>query len=214
MGENEPDSSEPRIKIRIESLSDLIFGLALSIGSLTLIGKGIPSGGYDLFVNILLFAFSFLIIVMTWLGYSRTISLLRIETQSALFLNLVLLFCVAIEPYLFYVLVSSQSVSLAYYSSMAYGVDVGGLFIILASLAHLLLKEERIRATNDQRRIHHVILARFKRAMNAQYIIGGIFIVSSLPIFWIPTPIGYLRFVLWYSSFGFLLVFRPRRRKT
>lgn len=57
----------PRIRVRIESLSDLVFGLALSIGSIILVGKQ-PQTGQDIAVNVLLFGFGFLIIVMTWLG--------------------------------------------------------------------------------------------------------------------------------------------------
>ena len=37
--ENDLAAPNPRIKIRIETLSDLVFGLALSIGSLVLIGR-------------------------------------------------------------------------------------------------------------------------------------------------------------------------------
>lgn len=148
---------------------------------------------------------------MTWLGYSRTISLLPVEVQSTLSLNLVLLFMVALEPYLYYVLLSTQSVGVAYYSSMAYGLDVGLMFVILATLTYLLLKEEKSNSKTNRRGVHPIVFLRFKRTMKAQYIIGGIFIASALPIFWIPTPIGYLRFDLWYSSFVFFAFVRPRR---
>src|SRR5579864_6928371 len=93
----------PRIKVRIESLSDLIFGLALSIGSLFLVGK-VPQSGQDLVDSVLLFGFGFVIVVMTWLAYSRTMAVLPAEVPFALIVNLALLFVVAIEPYLFYVL--------------------------------------------------------------------------------------------------------------
>lgn len=202
--------SIPRVKIRIESLSDLIFGLALSIGSLILVGKALPTSGQDLLNNVLNFGFSFLIITMTWLGYSRTISVLPIETQSALFLNLGLLFCVALEPYLYYVLFAS---TIPEAGSMAYGLDVGALFLILASLAYLLLKEENKLAQSNQGRIHPVVISRFKRAMIAQSIIGGLFLASALPIFWMPTPIGYLRFDLWYSAFAFFFLWIPTKKK-
>ncbi|HUK75619.1 MAG TPA: hypothetical protein VLU99_07490, partial [Nitrososphaerales archaeon] len=73
----------PRIKVRIESLSDLVFGLALSFGSLLLVGR-MPQSGSDLVVNVLLFGFGFLIVVMTWLGYSRTVAVLPVEVPFAL----------------------------------------------------------------------------------------------------------------------------------
>jgi hypothetical protein len=56
-------STSPKIKVRIESLSDLVFGLALSIGSLTLIGK-LPQTAQDLVTDVVLFGFSFLIVVL------------------------------------------------------------------------------------------------------------------------------------------------------
>jgi hypothetical protein len=72
----------PRIRIRIETLSDLVFGLALSIGSLVLIGKA-PQSGLDLAIDILLFGFGFFVIVMIWLGYSRTMAVLPGEVPAA-----------------------------------------------------------------------------------------------------------------------------------
>src|ERR1700722_908550 len=99
---------QPKIKIRIESLSDLVFGLALSIGSLVLLSKPALSLN-DVVINVVEFGFSFLIIVFTWLGYSRTMAVLSSETPHTLYLNLFLLFLVAVEPSLFYVLVSSTT---------------------------------------------------------------------------------------------------------
>jgi hypothetical protein len=108
----ETSGPAPRIKIRIESLSDLVFGLALSIGTLFLVGN-VPQSGQDILVNMALFGFGFFIIVMVWLGYSRTMAVLPIEVPFALAANLVLLFLVAIEPYLFFVLVLSKTPGLA-----------------------------------------------------------------------------------------------------
>jgi len=65
----------------------LFFGLALSIGSVFLIGR-VPQTDQDLAANILLFGFSFLILVMTWVGYSRTMAVLPVEVPLALLLNL------------------------------------------------------------------------------------------------------------------------------
>ena len=205
----------PRLKVRIESLSDLVFGLALSIGSLTLIGRSLPSTGSDLAYDVFQFGFSFVILVMIWLGYSRTISVLPVESTSALFLNLVLLFCVALEPYLFFVLFSGSDTA-QYYASIAYGLDVGVMFLALATLARLLLKEEK-NLTKEKRRVHPLALSKFKRLMIIQYIIALIFLASALPLpfLWIPTAIGAPRFVLWYSSFAIFFALRitPGRKK-
>jgi len=73
-----------------------------------IVGKQ-PQTGQDNCVNHQHLGFGVLIIVLTWLGYSRTMAVLPIDASSALLANLVLLFLVAIEPYLFYVLTSMRT---------------------------------------------------------------------------------------------------------
>ena len=201
----------PRIKVRIESLSDLVFGLALSIGSLFLISK-VPQSGQDLGLNILLFGFGFLIIVLTWLGYSRTMAVLPVEVPFALIANLLLLFLVALEPYLFYVLQTVQTPGSADAASVAYALDIGGMFLMQALLAYLVVKEER-EGLHGQRPLHPVVLDRFRRLVKLDVVIGLVFAVSALPIFWVETPIGYLRLYLWSSSFLILFMGLAARRR-
>jgi len=52
-------------RLRIEAFSDLIFGLALSIGALTLIGQQ-PTSFEALMIALGLYGFSFLILVSVW----------------------------------------------------------------------------------------------------------------------------------------------------
>jgi uncharacterized membrane protein len=203
-------ASAPRIKIRIESLSDLVFGLALSIGSLVLIGRE-PQSGEALAVSVLLFGFGFLIVVMVWLGYSRTMAVLPAEVPLALYTNLFLLFCVALEPYLFYVLQSVQAPGLLDAASVAYALDVGGMFFLLSALAYLVVKEEEGSVERGRQRLHPLVLARFRRSMKVLAVIGMIFVVSALPIFWVDTPIGVLRFYLWAPSSLMFLMGRGAR---
>ncbi|MDA4127729.1 MAG: TMEM175 family protein [Thaumarchaeota archaeon] len=200
MTENDSPASIPRIRIRIESLSDLVFGLALSIGSLVLIGK-VPQNGQDLAANILLFGFGFLVVVMIWLGYSRTMAVLPGEAPSALYFNLGLLFCVALAPYLFYVLSSSPTDEVLNAGSIAYALDVGFMFLLLAALARLVVKGEEKARLGGHSLVHPVVVKRFKAIMKAEIAGGLIFVVSALPVFWVNTPIGFLRFILWYSAF-------------
>ena len=183
----------------------MVFGLALSIGSLFLI-LNVTADVRTIFVNILFFGFGFVIIVMIWLGYSRTMVVLPIEVPFALFLNIVLLFCVAIEPYLLYVLFSFQTSSVAFYTSTAYAIDVGVTFLVQAGLVRLVIKESR---GKEGSYVHPVIVSRFKAILKIEYIVAGFFLVSALPIFWVDTPIGPLRFLFWYSSFVFFFVRRP-----
>ena len=199
--ETDTNSLAPaRIKIRIESLSDLVFGLALSIGSLILIGRT-PASGVDLAANVVLFGFGFAIVVLIWFGYSRTTAVLAMESPSAMLSNVVLLFFVALEPYLFYVLQSVQTAGLADAASVAYALDLGGMFLMLAALGRLVLREAKM-PVPGRSALHPVVLGRFRRVSRADAIAGAVFVVSALPIFWIDTPAGYLRFYLW--SIGFV----------
>lgn len=209
MGQESP--SAPRIKIRIESLSDLIFGLALSIGSLELIART-PQTPADLGTSVVLFAFSFVVVVSIWVGYTRIMAVLPGEGGSTFALNLVLLFCVALEPYLFYVLQSnpSQDLTFLYWASVGYALDVGGMLVVLASMIYLI-----VRGRSKDLDLHPVTLRRFRIFMYSYLLTGGVYLVSALPIFWVETPIGFLRFDLWYSAFAFFLVaFASRRVST
>lgn len=199
--ENGSPASVPRIRIRIESLSDLVFGLALSIGSLILIGKS-PKSGQELATNILLFGFGFLVVVMIWLGYSRTMSVLPGEAPSALYFNLVLLFCVALAPYLFYVLSSTASDDVLNAGSIAYALDVGLMFLLLAALARLVVKGEEKARSGGHSMVHPLVIKRFRAIMKAEIVGGLIYVVSALPVFWVDTPVGFLRFIFWYSAFA------------
>jgi len=66
------------------------------------------------------------------------------------------------------------------------------MFLLLATLALMVVKEERKTVSDGGHpRLHPVVLRRFRRVMKAEGIVGGIFIISALPIFWTMTPVGY-----------------------
>jgi hypothetical protein len=48
---------------------------------------------------------------MIWPGYTRTVAFLPMETEGIFFLNIVLLFAVALEPFLFYAVISQSGSS-------------------------------------------------------------------------------------------------------
>ena len=190
-------STSPKIRVRIESLSDLVFGLALSIGSLTLIGK-LPQTAQDLATDIVLFGFSFLIVVLIWTGYTRTMAILSVDVRGAFILNLALLFGVALEPFLFYVL-QSQTAILDIVSE-AYALDIGAMSLILGVMVYLALSEEK---RMKDRKIHPILLKRLNRILIADIVAGSTFFISALPFLWIPLSIGFnLRFDIWYASFA------------
>jgi uncharacterized membrane protein len=188
-----------RPRPRIQSLSDLIFGLALSIGSLNLIANR-PNDAASLFGNIASFGFSFLILIFVWFRYTEAMSVLPVETPRTRALNTALLFLVAIEPYLFNQLsfglgATSLSNLPQDLASAAFGIDIGAIWVILASFTHILSMEERELVAPDLFLKH-----RFLR--NVEIIVGAIFFVSILPEFWISALGGTtLRYILWAFTF-------------
>ncbi len=159
---------------RIEALSDLIFGLALSIGALTFIGQ--PPASFDALLAALgLYGFSFLILVSVWLNYSTITSVLPAETETMIGLNIALLFLVSVEPFLFSQLFA-QNGSLFNGVSIIYAVDLAAMFIILASFNHALADEEKNRVPKDQ-------LRRYRSARNYALLIAAVFLISTLPFF-------------------------------
>jgi uncharacterized membrane protein len=189
---------------RIQTLSDLIFGLALSIGALTLIGQQ-PTDFQTVVVSLLFFSFSFLVLVSVWRSYSTILSVLPIETELLTNLNILLLFTVTIEPYLFNQLFNTNG-SFWNSISMLYGADLGAMFLILAFLNHSLSKEEKNLAPKSY-------LKKFRFERNLDVLTSFIFIVSLVPVFEITAAnIGNsgipLRVFIWLGALVFGLIRR------
>ena len=178
-------------KSRIETLSDLVFGLALSIGALTLIGSA-PSSLDILIKSIGYFAFSFLILISVWYAYTRTMSNVSIETRNDIVLNVFLLFLVSIEPFLFNELIESKISP--QYVSILYAFDLAGLFAIQAFLANSILADK-----NRPKKMLYEYAGRRNAALTSAFF----FLISTLPVFWSwSIPINSqmhipLRFILW-----------------
>jgi len=179
---------------RIEGLSDLIFGLALSIGAIQLLGSN-PQGIGEVTRALTLFAFSFLILIIVWNRYTTFASVVPVETSALIRLNTLLLFLVAIEPYLFNVLQSSTAPpALTRDVSVYYALDLGGMNLVLAYFAELLTRKEK--GLLSAKTIH-----RFKLHRNGLLAVGGIFLISAFPPFWETSVLGIpLRIVLWVVS--------------
>src|SRR5437879_7741379 len=125
-----------RPRPRIESLTDLVFGLALSIGAIILISKQ-PANPVDLYRPIAGFGFSFLILIQIWFRFTEVMSVLPVQTALTRVLNTILLFLVALEPYLFnilpFFLSPRQTFSELYdVTSSIYALDIGAIHGILA----------------------------------------------------------------------------------
>jgi hypothetical protein len=131
------------------------------------------------------------------MGYTNIMAVLPMEDSVTVILNLVLLFLVSIEPYLFYLNITFDLLShelLLNSASMLYALDMTGLMLILALFTHQLAREERGLVSKES-------MARFKRVRNTLFISGGLFAITILPLFW--------TFKLWDLPIRFYFWFIP-----
>ncbi len=176
---------------RIQTLSDLIFGLALSIGAVQFIGNP-PSDAANLSADLAEFAFTFLILINVWNRYTSTTSVMPVETPGMIRMNMLLLFLVAIEPFLFGVLFApGLATSVGEAASVYYALDIGGMNLILAYFTHLLASEERNLIPRD-------LTKRFRGIRNILLFGAAVFLASALPVFWDVTYAGVpVRIYVW-----------------
>ncbi|MGP8069679.1 MAG: TMEM175 family protein [Candidatus Bathyarchaeia archaeon] len=187
--------AKPRIaRSRIESLSDIIFGLALAISTIPLITR-LPSHPFGILIDMLEFGFSFLILMSVWLSYTNIMSVLPLEDSTTVTLNLLLLFLVSIEPYLFYLNITFDLLTheiFLYYASILYALDMAGLMLLLALFTHQLASEEKGLIPKES-------LAKYTRVENILIISAVLFAITVLPVFWnvklFDQP---LRFYFWF----------------
>ena len=186
----EPVIKKGNIKESITNLSNMVFGVALSIGALTLINNisSIANSG-AIINNIITFAFSFLIIISIWFRYTKALALMKVETRIEINLNIVILFLVAVEPYLFYLL-NIGTGSLVNFTSILYALDVAGLLIVLSIFYKIGIWSHK--TENPEIKDYYGPVG------NALLFSGILFLVSALPIFWGINVFGFqLRFVIW-----------------
>jgi uncharacterized membrane protein len=176
---------------RIQGLSDLIFGLALSIGAVQLV-TNLPTQPGDLTTDIYTFGFSFLILINVWNRYTATTSVMPVETPLMVRLNMVLLFLVVIEPFLFEVMiVNGFSKAVGVQASLYYGIDIGSMNLVLAYFTHLLAQEER-------NLIPREMIGRYKETRDNLILGAAVFLASDFPLF-VAVDVGGvpLRVILW-----------------
>lgn len=132
-----------------------------------------------------------------WLAYTRIVSVLPVETPGMQVLNLALLFCVVLEPFLYYVFEVAPPEFLGF-SSAAFALDTGSMMAILSGMAFAMVRLE------VQGKIHRLgpdLLRGFKIAVPAWAFAAGVFIASASEVFWVSLPsIGYLRYATWYIA--------------
>ncbi len=187
----------------IEKLTTAVFGFALAVGALSLT-KANPETVADVVGGLVLFSLSFVILVVIWWGTSEIISKINQRNPITVLLNIVLLFFVAIEPYLLNIL--NANVQLFPLSSTLYAFDMAFLMGVSAALSQILLKENKMTMTPQQLRY-------FTIGRNNQFICSCLFFLSCLPWF-LDWTLGGLtvRILIWFATLGFTLLISTRRR--
>ena len=215
-GERRPDrspSGHPRP--RIESLADLIFGLSLSIGSIALLANA-PTSSAEINNHILAFAFTFLILITSWIIYTTYMSVLPVETRVVTFLNVALLLLVALVPYLLNTveiangsLTPDEISRVRDYSSTLFALDLSGILAILATFAHVLSIEENKLVAPQAARL-------FRNGRNRMSVLAVLMTISIAPPFWQLTFLDVpVRLFLWYvplASYWVGRALRPESR--
>jgi uncharacterized membrane protein len=205
------ETSRPTIsRSRIEDLSDLIFGLALSIGAIELVvstSAGTLTNG-EIQLAVAGFGFNFLILINLWSHYTSITSVLPIQTEVMRRINMALLFLVAIEPYFFNILVSQSliSASLVQNVSSYYAIDIGCMNLILGYYTHqLTIRKKKL--------IPGELIEKYRASRNATIAEGVLFVISAVPIFWTIVVAGtQLRLILWIFSFPLAWISRILER--
>jgi uncharacterized membrane protein len=182
LSRSEKGDAVRRPRPRIESLSDLIYGLSLSIGAIGIVVNSVQSSGIvDINRNIIDFIFVFLILVTSWIVYTETTSVLSMGTRPVTSLNVVLLVLVAIMPYLFEQAISQSNTAIVQnYASSLFALDVGSQILIASAFAHIVTLEGRRLA------VEAGVAAGFRRSRNL------LFLVALVVLFGLVVPWGWL----------------------
>ncbi len=190
----EPTPQVPRP--RIQGLSDLIFGLALSIGAIQLITtQSLPQNPTQLVAVLTAFGFSFLILINVWNRYTITMSVMPAETPGLVRLNMALLFLVVIEPYLFNLLfIQGLGSPIGQQVSSYYAIDLAGMNLILAYFTHVLTSEEKNLIPKE-------LIWRFKLTRDVLIAASLVFLYSGLPGWWTAYFLGFPdRIIIWFLA--------------
>lgn len=192
MSGQETERATRKPRPRLETLSDLIYGLSLSIGAISLvITNNQSSSASDINRNILEFLFVFLVLITSWIIYTSDMSVLPIETRFVTLLNIVLLVLVSIFPYLFDQAVSTfNASSVQDYASILLAGNYAATLLVMAVFAHIIAQEEEHLVDGE-------IMIRFRRARNRLGVLTVIVLLSiAVPWDWLLIGI-HVRLFIW-----------------
>ena len=172
----------------------MVFGLALSIGAVTLVTNQ-PKTSLAIYADVGTFALSFYILISIWLRYTRIMSVLPMERRRTMLANSILLFCVAIEPFLFNLLqrpiVGAETNSFLNTATTLFAADVGGMMLMLGLFCNEI-------ATKDRKLVATNLIGTFRIERNGWLLSSAFFFASIVPTFWSVQIDGIpLRFLIW-----------------
>lgn len=137
-------------------------------------------------------------------------SMLPLEDNFTVALNIVMLFLVSIEPYLFYLNIifdMAAAERLLDTASIVYAVGLAGLMAIQALFTQQLAQEER-------KLLPHDIINKYKLIRDSFLVSAVLFAVTILPVFWtwriLNTP---LRFYWWFLPLVVSSLMRVSRKR-
>jgi len=191
-------ATEKRPRSRIETLADLIFGLSLSVGSVTAIASS-PTTPTEIGSHILAFIFTFLILITAWLIYTSFMSVLPVETRTIVFLNVALLLLVTLIPYLLnsveFISPSVDAVDASAIKDLAsilFALDFTGILVIMAAFAHVLSLEEKKLVAPE-------LVKLFRNGRNRMVVLAALTAISIAPPFGQVLILGVpARLFMWY----------------
>jgi len=80
------------------------------------------------------------------------------------------------------------------------------MFFVLGILAETVVKEARLNHPS----YHSDDLKTLERMVYPRYAAGALFLISVIPFFWISTPLGHLRSIIWASALVVFLAYYIR----
>ena len=175
----------------LDKLTDTIFGFALAVGALGLTVRNLQDPS-EIIAGIFIFGLSFVILIVIWWGHHDVMTHIDTGKPKTILLNVVLLFFVAIEPYLLNTL--NADLALFSFTSTLYAIDMAFLMGISAFLAHIVIAENQGKLSDAQ-------LSSYRLNRNAQAVFAGLFLLSVFPQFltwrFLNMPV---RVCLWFAT--------------
>jgi len=174
-----PNQNVGRLE-KFKSITTEVFALTLGLGAFSLVI--VPKNSFmEVAQAVGVFAIAFFYIVAIWIINSRFFENYRLYDNVFLALNFLILFLVAISPFL----MQAFSVSSDFTDPMSilYALDIMGIFALLGVLHQRYLQQNRNHLKEEE-------TSEVKMDRNMQFIISAWFLVSVL------MPVQY-RFVFW-----------------